>query len=198
MHLHAGLRPGAVREGSRMENFLRHGSKNLILLIFAVGVPTEIERVGLTFEVGIAPFLSASENPFTGATAEELGRDDIRANLVGIELELNLYLLLSDQTGGWLSSHFDIVDKFSPGERPGATSAYTHKLNLEWDTALHPFNSLSEGSWLRNLEVEVSIDYVATGIPRAGDLIGETLFLDDFTPWALSLVLVLPLAPLNP
>ena len=92
-------------------------------LIFAVGVPTEIERVALTFEVGIAPFLSASENPFTGATAEELGRDDIRANLVGIELELNLYLLLSRQTGGWLSSHFDIVDKFTPAVRPDATSA---------------------------------------------------------------------------
>ncbi len=165
-------------------------------LIFAVGVPTEIERVALTFEVGIAPFLSASENPFTGATAEELGRDDIRANLVGIELELNLYWLLSRQTGGWLSSHFDIVDKFTPAVRPDATSAYTHKLNFELDTALRPFNWLSGGGWLSNVETELSIDYTATGRPRAGDVIGDTLFLDDFTPWAISLVLVLPLAPL--
>jgi len=147
-------------------------------LLFAVGVPTEIPRVGLTFEAGWAAFSSD--------------------NLVELELELNLYLIESDQTGGWLSSHFDIVDKFSPAERPDATSAYTHKLNFEWDTALRPFNSLSEGNWLRNLETEVSIDYVATGIPKAGDLIGDELYLDDASPWSLSLVLVIPLAPLNP
>ncbi len=167
-------------------------------LLFAVGVPTVIPRVGLTFEAGFAPFASTSEHPFTGATAEELGSDDIRDNLVELELELNLYLIESDQTGGWLSSHFDIVDKFSPGERPGDTSAYTHKLNFELDTALHAFNWLSEGHWLRNVEAEVSIDYVATGIPRAGDLIGDELYLDDESPWSLSLVLVLPLAPLRP
>ncbi len=74
----------------------------------------------------------------------------------------------------------------------------THKLNFELDTALHPFNWLSEGRWLRNVEAEVSIDYVATGIPRAGDLIGDELHLDDESPWSLSLVLVLPLAPLDP
>ena len=147
-------------------------------LLFAVGVPTQIPRVGLTFEAGWAVF-----------------SDD---NLVELELELNLHLIESDQTGGWLSSHFDIVDKFSPAERPDATSAYTHKLNFELDTALRPFNSLPEGRWLRNLETEVSIDYVATGIPKAGDDFGDVLYLDDESPWSLSLVLVLPLSPLNP
>ncbi len=181
-----------VEVGGEVEETQR---ETVFELLFAVGVPTEIERVALTFEVGIAPFLSADENPFTGATAEELGRDDIRANLVGIELELNLYLLLSRQTGGWLSSHFDIVDKFTPAVRPDATSAYTHKLNFELDTALRPFNWLPEGRWLRNVETEVSLDYTATGRPKEGDQIGDTLFLDDFSPWAFSLVLVLPLAP---
>jgi hypothetical protein len=167
-------------------------------LLFAVGVPTVIPRVGLTFEVGFTPFGSTSENPFTGTTAEDLGRDEIRDNVVELEAELNLSLIEWDQTGGWLSTHFDIVDKFSPAERPGATSAYTHKLNFELDTALHPFNSLSEGRWLRNVEAEISIDFVATGIPKAGDLIGDELYLDDASPWSLALVLVLPLAPLNP
>ena len=152
--------------------------ENVFELLFAVGVPTQIPRVGLTFEAGWAAF-----------------SDD---NLVELELELNLHLIESDQTGGWLSSHFDIVDKFSPAERPDATSAYTHKLNFELDTALRPFNSLPEGRWLRNLETEVSIDYVATGIPKAGDDFGDVLYLDDESPWSLSLVLVLPLAPLNP
>ena len=167
-------------------------------LIFALDVPTEIPRVGLTFEAIFVPFASTSEHPFTGATAEELGRDDIRDNAVEIEVELNLDLFGSDQTGGWLSSHFDIVDKFSPGERPDASSVYTHKLDLEWDTALHLFNWLPEGNWLRNAEAELSIDYLVTGLPKAGDLIGDELFLDDASPWSLSLVLVLPLAPLDP
>ncbi len=167
-------------------------------LIFALEVPTEIPRVGLTFEVILIPFGSTSQHPFTGATAEELGRDDIRDNVVEIESELNLDLVDSDQTGGWLSSHFDIVDKFSPGERRDAASVYTHKLNFELDTALHLFNWLPEGRWLRNAELELSIDYVATGLPRARDLIGDELFLDDASPWSLSLVFVLPLAPLDP
>ena len=167
-------------------------------LLFAVGVPTTIPRVGLTFEAGWAPFAGTSENPFTGATAEDLGRDDIRDNLVALELEFNLDLIESDQTGGWLSSHFDIVDKFSPAERPEDTSAYTHKLNFELDTALRPFNSLPEGRWLRNLETELSIDYVATGIPKAGDQFPDELYLDDASPWSISLVFVLPLAPLDP
>ena len=167
-------------------------------LLFSLGVPTAIPWVGLTFEAGFAPFATTSENPFTGATSEEVGSDGIGDNLVALELELNLYLIESDQTGGWLSSHFDIVDKFSPAERPDAASAYTHKLNFELDTALHPFNSLSEGRWLRNVEAEISIDYVATGLPKAGDQFGDVLYLDDASPWSLSLVLVLPLAPLDP
>jgi hypothetical protein len=166
-------------------------------LIFALGVSTGIPWIGLTFEVGVAPFAGTSEHPFTGVTAEELGRDDIRANLVVIENELNLYLIDFDKTGGWLSSHFDIVDKFSPGVQPGATSAYTHKLNFELDTALHPLNSLTEGGWLGDVEAEISIDYVATGLPRAGDLIGDALYLDDASPWSVSIALVLLLAPLG-
>jgi hypothetical protein len=167
-------------------------------LIFAVGVPTSIPRVGLSFEAIFIPFEGADEHPFTGETAEELDRDDIRDNVVEIESELNLDLISDEQTGGWLSSHFDIVDKFSPGERPGSTSAYTHKLNFELDTALHVFNWLPEGRWLRNMEAEMSIDYVATGLPEAGDEIGGERFLDAESPWSLSLVFVLPLAPLDP
>lgn len=167
-------------------------------LIFAVGVPTVIPRVGLTFEAIFIPFEGTDEHPFTDETAEELDRDEIRDNVVEIESELNLDLINDDQTGGWWSSHFDIVDKFSPGERPGSSSVYTHKLNFELDTALHAFNWLPEGRWLRNMEAEVSIDYVATGVPKAGDEIGGERFLDDESPWSVSLVFVFPLAPLDP
>ncbi len=167
-------------------------------LIFAVGVPTTVPRVGFTLEAIFIPFEGTSEHPFTGESAEDVDRDEIRDNPVEIEAELNLDLIDEDQTGGWLSSHFDIVDKFSPGGRPGSESVYTHKLNFELDTALHAFNWLTEGHWLRNVEAELSLDYVATGLAKAGDQIGDERFLDDESPWSVSLVFVLPLAPLDP
>jgi hypothetical protein len=98
-------------------------------------------------------------------------------------------------TDGWLSSHFDVVDQFSPAERPKAKRAYTHKLDFELDTAFHPFSRLPEGRWLRGLELETSLDYLATGIPKAGDQFDDELFVDDASHWSLSFVIVIPVAP---
>jgi hypothetical protein len=186
----ARVESGGVVESTQRETVFE--------LVFALDIPTEIPRVGFTLEAIFVPFEGTSEHPFTGATAAEIGRDEIRDNPVEIEIELNLSLVEEDRTGGWLSSHFDVVDKFSPGEVPGAASAYTHKLDLEWDTALHLFSWLPEGRWLRNLEVEVSVDYLATGLPKAGDIVGDERYLDDASPWSVSWVLILPLAPLVP
>jgi len=110
--------------------------------------------------------------------------------------ELNIGLIEPGQTGGWVESHFDIVDKFSPSERPGDEGAYTHELNLEWDTALRPFHRLPDDRYLAHLEVEGSLDFVATGLPRAGDLVGDERFVTDASPWSFSLLFVFPLAPL--
>ncbi len=167
-------------------------------MIFAVGIPTQIPRIGLTLEAIVIPFGDTSVHPFTGAPANQAGRQSFRDNGIEIESELNIDLFDTDQTGGWVSSHFDIVDKFSPGETPDAGSVYTHKLNFEWDTAFHVFNRVQRAPWLRNVEVELSLDYVATGLPKAGDVVGDELYLDDASPWSLSLVFVFPLAPLNP
>ena len=154
------------------------GRDRVFELVFAADVPTEIPRVGFTFEAIFSPF-----------------RDDTEVEL---ELELNLTWLEPEQTGGWVESHFDIIDKFSPAERPTDTSAYTHKLNIELDTAVLLFKWLPDDNWLRNVELEGSLDYVATGLPKAGDVIGDERFLDDASPWSFSVVVVLPLAPLSP
>ena len=90
---------------------MRQEREKVFELVLAVGIPTEIPRVGFTFETIFSPF-----------------RDDTEVEL---ELELNLTWLEPEQTAGWLESHFDIIDKFSPAERPTDTSAYTHKLNFE-------------------------------------------------------------------
>ncbi len=154
----------------------RQSRDRVLELVLATVIPTEIPRVAFTVETIFGPF-----------------RDDAAVEL---ELEANFTWLTADQTGGWLESHVDIVDKFSPATRPGDASAYTHKLNFELDTALLVFNWLPDDTWLKEVELEGSLDYVATGLPRAGDVIGNERFLDDASPWSFSLVFVLPIAPL--
>ncbi len=185
-------------EGDEQVGVTRAEREVVFETVLALEIPTEIPRVGFTFETIFIPFASGSENPFTGMTAQEIGRDSIRDNSPEVEIELNLEWLRSEDTGGWVGSHFDIVDKISPAERPQDAGAYTHKLNFELDTAVNIFNWLPEGNWLRNIELEGSLDYVATGLPRAGDRIGNELFLDNASGWSFSLVFVIPLAPLSP
>ena len=127
-------------------------------LILSLGLPTRLSWLELTVE---AIFL-----PFDADSTPEL------------EFEINVVWLPPQRTGGWLSSHFDVVDKFSPAERPGDRRAYTHKLNLELDTSVAIFNWLEQGRWLRGVELEGSLDYV-----------------DDASPWSFSLVFVVPVAP---
>lgn len=176
----------------------RAARETVFELILALDVPTTIPRVGLTLEAIFVPFGGTSVHPFTGATAAEAGRREIRDNGIEIEAELNVDLFGTEQTGGWVSSHVDIVDKFSPGETVRAGSVYTHKLDFEWDTAFHVFSRLPDRHWLRNVEAEVSLDYLATGLPKAGDVVAGERFLDRASPWSLSLVMVIPLAPLAP
>ena len=156
-------------------------------LILSLGIPTEIPRVGFTIETIFIPSGEVDEKP-----------SSFRGNEIEFELELNLSLLEPEQTGGWIDSHFDIVDKLSGAERPSDNSSYTHKLNFEWDTAFLVFQWLPESNWLRNVEIETSLDYVASGLPKAGDIVGRERFLSDDSPWSFSLVFVFPLAPLVP
>ena len=185
-------------EDGRVIESRRVARATVFELIFALDVPTEIPRVGLTLEAIFIPFGETSVNPFTGESARDVGAASIRDNGIEIESELNLHWLLEEQTGGWVSSHFDIVDKLSPAATPGAKSVYTHKLDFELDTAAHVFNWLPDGHWLRNVELEVSLDYVATGLPKPGDIIGGERFLQKASPWSISFVMVVPLAPLAP
>jgi len=195
-HLFGAARVEELEDGD-VVGIVEQQRESVFELILAVGIPTEIPRIGFTVETIFVPFGETDVHPFTGAAASDR-QGSIRDNGIEVELELNLSLLAPEQTGGWVESHFDIVDKISPGETPDAASVYTHKLNFELDTAFLPFNRLSEDNWLRHLEVEGSLDYVATGLPRAGDVIGNQRYLDDASRWSFSLVGVIPLAPLAP
>jgi hypothetical protein len=145
-------------------------------LILSLGLPTRASWLEFTVE---AIFL-----PFDRESTPEL------------EFETNLIWLSGERTRGWLSSHVDIVDQFSPATRPTDRRAYTHKLNFELDTSVSVFNWLPGGQWLRRVELEGSLDYVATGLPTSGDRVDGNRFLDRASPWSFSLVVVIPIAPL--
>ena len=196
-HLFGAARVEALEDGDVVATATQ-AREAVFELILAVGIPTALPRIGFSVETILVPFGTTDTHPFTGATAAATGRTALRDNGIEVELELNLSILEPEQTGGWVESHFDIVDKISPGETPDAGSVYTHKLNLELDTAFLPFSRLPEDRWLHHFEVEGSLDYVATGLPKAGDVIGGERYLDDASAWSFSLVGVIPLAPLAP
>lgn len=143
--------------------------------VFALDVPTRVPWLGLTLEAAFPPFEDENE--------------------VELEAEVNFALLTPERTGGWIDAHFDVIDKYSPAERPGDDDAYTHKLNFELDVAVAAFQSLAEDRYLQEVEVELSLDYLATGLPKRGDVIDGRRFLDDASPWSISWLLVFPLAP---
>ena len=145
-------------------------------LILSLGVPTRLSWLNFTVEAIVLPFEADS-------TPE-------------LEFEMNFVWLPVERTAGWVSSHFDVVDKLSPAERLSDRRAYTHKLNFELDTSVAIFNWLPDGRWLRRVELEGSLDYVATGLPKAGDRVQSFRFVDRASPWSFSVVFVLPVAPL--
>ncbi|HZL94084.1 MAG TPA: hypothetical protein VFB99_10585 [Vicinamibacterales bacterium] len=145
-------------------------------IVLALDMATKVPRLGFTVEAIASPFSDG--------------------NAVELEFESNFHWLTESMTRGWVTSHVDVVDQFSPAERPDVDRAYTHKLDFELDTALHVFNWLPEDRWLRGVEVETSLDYLATGLPKRDDVFDDgTRFVDDASHWSLSFVFVIPVAP---
>ncbi len=167
----------AKRHRVETDGIAERASRELVFeTVFALDMSTPVSWLGFTAEAITAPFADDNE--------------------VQLEFETNFHWLPESKTKGWVSSHFDVVDKFSPAERPESTRSYTHKLDLELDTAVHLFNWLPEGRWLRGVELETSLDYLATGLPRKGDVFPDgSRYLDDASRWSISFVIVIPVAP---
>jgi hypothetical protein len=165
-------------------------------IVLALDISTPLPRLAFVAESIWTPLKSTSENPFTRKTAQDLGVTNIRDNAVELEFEANSYVLTDKQTRGWLQSHVDVVDQFSPSKRPLSTGIYTHKLDFEWDTSVAIFKRLPPGRWLRRVELEGSLDYQPGGLPKRGDLVEGEMFLNNASRWSFSTVLVIPIAPL--
>ncbi len=165
---HRVVSPGGLTE--------RVNRERIFETVLALDMATTIRWLGFTVEAITSPF-----------------SDD---NSVELEFESNWHWLTKSMSRGWVTSHFDVVDQFSPAERPDVDRAYTHKLDFELDTAVHLFKWLPEQRWLSGVEFETSLDYLATGLPRRGDVFADgTRFVDDASPWSLSFVFVIPVAP---
>jgi hypothetical protein len=166
---------GSPRIASEDGTVTRESRETEFEVILSLGLPTRLSWLEFTVEAIFLPF-------------------DLDS-MPELEFETNLIWLPGERTRGWVTSHFDVVDQFSSAERPTDRRAYTHKLNFELDSSFSVFNWLPEGRWLRGVELEGSFDYVASGLPKAGDRSDGSRFLDDASPWSFSLVFVLPVAP---
>ena len=98
-----------IEDGVVVET-MRQERDRVFELVLAVDIPTEIPRIGFTVETIFSPL-----------------RDDTEVEL---EFELNVTWLEPEQTGGWVESHFDIIDKFSPAERPTDTTGLHSQTEL--------------------------------------------------------------------
>lgn len=173
-------------------------TSNLELQLF-VAAPTVIPHVGLFFTTQWLPNAEARSNPFTEYSATALG-GTVRANMPSVTLGGDLQLVPKTSTGGALAVVLYAGDLFSQASRPHDRSAYTHKLDLGGYVTLYPFFALPKRSPLARtgLYLYATLDYVATGLPKAGDEVpaGERVYVTGARPAALVAGAGFPIAPL--
>lgn len=170
------------------------GSSNFEL-IFALASRTAIPHLSLFASAQWLPNAAEGRNPFTLYTASDLGTH-VRANAPTLVAGGSLALLPPTATGGWFDAAFNVGDLFSQAARPDDRSAYTHKLDLDLVTHLHVFDAFPKHDYLHRVSLYGILDYVATGLPSAGDEVPVgRVFVTGARPMALVAGLALPLSP---
>jgi hypothetical protein len=167
-------------------------------LIIAVAARTAVPRLSLFGSVQWLPNASGQRNPFTLYTASELG-SAVRANAPTVTMGASVSVLPAAQTHGWFDLAANVGDLYSQAARPADKSAYTHKLDLDLVAHLHAFAWTPQATWLHRVTVFSILDYVATGLPRAGDEVPVgRVFVSAARPAALITGLSLPVTPPTP
>jgi hypothetical protein len=109
---------------------------------------------------------------------------------------LSASALSATQTANIADVDVNVGDLFSQAARPGDRSAYTHKLDLDLVTHWHVLNWTPPATWIHRVTLFAILDYVATGLPRAGDEVPQgRRFLDDARPTSFIAGLSLPITP---
>ena len=162
-------------------------------MILVVATGTKLPRLDVFGSVQWLPNAGAQRNPYTLYTANELG-GRIRANAPTATLGVSYAFVQPAQTSGWLDVAGNVGDLYSQAARPDDRSAYTHKLDLDLIAHVHAFARTPEGSYLHGVSLFALLDYVATGLPKAGDEVPTNRrFLSAARPAALIAGLALPL-----
>jgi hypothetical protein len=169
---------------------------NLEIIVVA-SVHTALPRTSLFGSAQWLPTATESRNPFTLYAARDVGEPDVRANAPTLSGGASIDLLQPAETHGWLALDANIGDLYSSAARPGDASAYTHKLDLGLVAQWSLFEMVPAHTYLHGVTLFTLLDYVATGLPHAGDEVpkGTRVFVDDVHSASLIAGLSLPLTP---
>jgi hypothetical protein len=193
-HLFKGPRVQSLSTGDTH----RLPSSSTFELIIGASSRTALPHVSVFGSAQWLPNATESRNPFTLYTAGELG-GPVRANAPTVTIGASAAVLSATQTRGWLDLAANVGDLFSQAARPGARSAYTHKLDLELATNVHVFDWTPRNTYLHRVTAVGILDYVATGLPRAGDEVPQgRRFLTGARPTSLIAGLSFPITPATP
>jgi hypothetical protein len=198
------LMPGVVRThllgGPRVRNTSTGAETRLpestnMQVILAVASRTAVPRLSLVASAQWLPNATEGRNPFTLYTASDLGTH-VRANAPTLVAGGSFAVVAPPATGGWFDAALNVGDLFSQAARPGDRSAYTHKLDLDLVTHLHVLGGLPSHDYLHRVSLYAILDYVATGLPSAGDEVPVgRVFVSSARPLALVAGFSLPLTP---
>jgi hypothetical protein len=201
------LMPGLLRThllgGPRVRNLTTGEERRLpstsnLEIIVSVASRTAIPRVSVFGSVQWLPNANAQRNPFTQYTASELG-EPVRANAPTATIGASVSVVPTTWTGGWADVAINVADLYSQAGRPGDAGAYTHKLDLDLVGQAHLFAWTPPKTYLHRVSAYLILDYVATGLPRAGDEVPlGRRFLSDARPLSLIAGLALPITPPTP
>lgn len=200
------LMPGMIRTHALHAPRVRELATNRVVtlpgmssfeLIGAFVAPTVLARVALFASVQWLPNAKESANPYTLYTASELGQQ-LRANAPSVTMGATFALLTPAMSQGWFSLNGNVGDLFSQAAEPSDESSYSHKLDLDLIGTLNVFNELPKRAYLHRVGLYSILDFVATGLPKAGDEVpkGERVFIDDARSVSLIVGLSVPFAPL--
>jgi len=201
------LMPGMIRTHALHAPRVRELSSGQVIslpgkssfeMIAAFVAPTHFAWASLFASVQWLPNAKENANPYTLYTASDVG-EALRANAPSVTMGASVALLSSQVTKGWLTLNGNVGDLFSQAAEPDDKSSYSHKLDLDLVGTLHIFNQLPKAEYLHHVGLYGILDFVATGLPKAGDEVpkGERVFLDDARSVSLIVGLSLPFAPLK-
>jgi hypothetical protein len=115
---------------------------------------------------------------------------------VELEFESQFTLITEDQTSGWVARHFDLgTISAPPNARRIAAPTRTSSTSSLIRPSRFSIGCCKRRKWLRNIAVESLIDYMASGLPNAGDEVGGHRYFDDASRRSFSVAFVVGVAP---